>query len=167
MYYIFNFILYSFLGFILEIIFKLSFNFKSHSGILYGPYCPVYGFGIVFIFYLFEKIEKKFRFNIFLKYFLFFISAFLILSIFEFIGGYLIEFLFHKTFWDYTRYLLNVGKYVTIEMSFMWAIGSILAYKFVKPFFDKLYFKINKNIIKFIFLIMLIDAFLTLIFKFK
>lgn len=167
MYYIYNFILYSILGFILEIVFKLSFNFKSHSGILFGPYCPVYGFGVIFIFYLFEKIENKYRFNTFIKYFLFFILSFLILSIFELIGGYLIEILFHKTFWDYSRYPLNIGKYVTVEMSFMWAIGSIITYKIIKPFFDKIYFKINKKIIITCFIIMIIDSIITLILKLK
>lgn len=167
MYNLYNFLLYSFLGFICEIIFKVCLNFSLHSGILFGPYCPVYGFGIAIIFILFEKVNSKFKFKKTLKYILFFIISFIILSLLELIGGYLIEFLFHKVFWNYSDSILHIGKYVSIEMSLLWAFASILTFLIVKPYTDKIYFKINKNIIKTLFLIMLLDSIITIILKFK
>ena len=167
MYYIYNFVLYSILGFIIEIIFKVSFNFQTHSGFLFGPYCVVYGFGITFIYFIFEKIEKKLRFHTIIKYFLYFLLSFVILSVFEFIGGYFLELILDKTLWNYKNHFLNIGKYISLEMSFLWSVGAILAFTFLKPLTDKIYFKINKNIIKISLLIMLIDFILTLIFKLK
>lgn len=165
MYYVYNFILYSILGFILEVTFKLIFNFNLHSGILFGPYCPVYGFGITIIYFIFEKIDKKIKFKTIIKILIFFIISFLLLSIFEFIGGYTIEFLFHKVFWNYEQHFLNIGKYVSIDMSLLWSIGALLAYFYLKPKTDRLYFKTNKKIIKISLLIIILDLIISLLLK--
>lgn len=165
MYYIFNFIIYSILGFISEIIFKLTFHFNIKTGILLGPYCPVYGFGITATFIIFNKVKSKIK-NKKIKYLLFFFISFIILSIFEMIGGYSIEFVFHETFWNYKEYKFNIDKYISIEVSFIWSFLIILTYCYLKPITDKIYFKTNKNIIKVLFLIMLFDFFITNILNF-
>lgn len=160
MYYIFNFIVYSIIGFIVEIIFKGILNFKLHSGTLYGPYCPVYGFGMTLIYYIYEKYNISKNKSKFIKYLLLFFIPFLLLSFIELIGGYLIKLLFHKTFWNYNDFFLNIGPFISLEMSVVWAVGAILSYYFLKPIVDKMYFKLKKNIIKLFFLIMCIDAFI-------
>lgn len=167
MYYIFNFITYSIIGFIIEIIFKGILNFNLHSGILYGPYSPVYGFAITLIYFLYEKVEKKYNLKEkkYKKFFIFLIIPFFLISILEALGGYLIEFCFDKVFWNYDDMFLNIGHYVSIEMSFIWSIGIILFYKFVKPKTDHLYFITHINIIRIVALIMIVDVILTIINK--
>lgn len=165
MYNIYNFIFYSIIGFILEIIFKLIFNSNLHSGILFGPYCPVYGFGITTIYFIFEKINKKTKNKKTKKIFLFFITSFFLLTTLELIGGYLIKIIFNFSFWNYKEYVFNIGKYISLEMSLLWSIGSIFAYYYIKPLTDKLYFKINKKIIIISLIIIIIDLILKVILK--
>ena len=62
MYYFKIFILYSIIGFIFEsTIFKISKKNK-HSGVLYGPYTFVYGFGGIAINYINSLINIKSNF---------------------------------------------------------------------------------------------------------
>lgn len=165
MYCIYNFLLYSIIGFVSEIIFKVIFNFKTKTGILFGPYCPVYGFGISVIFIIYDKIQSKIKTKK-IKLFLFFLISFIILSSIEMIGGYLIELIFHETFWNYQKFKFNINKYISIEVSTVWSILMILTYCYLKPITDKLYFKTKNNIIIIIGLIMLLDFFITNLFKF-
>jgi len=50
----------------------------------------------------------------------------IILTIIEAIAGYSIEFIFNITFWDYSNYKFNIGKYIALESSLIWGIGSII-----------------------------------------
>ena len=58
MYYINNFFMYSILGHIFESIIYLFC--EGESGILYGPWTPVYGIGVVIIYY-FTPTFNNFR----------------------------------------------------------------------------------------------------------
>lgn len=158
--YIFNnFIIYSVLGYILEIIISLIFNHNPSSGFMYGPYTPVYGIGICLIFSLFDKYKKiKPEFK---KILLMFLSSFLILTFLELIGGELLKLLYHIKLWDYTELPLNLGKYVSIEISTIWSIGTILIHLYLKPKTDKLAKKIPNWITITILFIMIIDFIIT------
>ena len=78
------FIIYSFLGWLLESAFKTILEKKIvNSGFLHGPFCPIYGIGAI-IMYL--------GLNNFSEYpILVFILGFLILSIWEYIVGWGLE----------------------------------------------------------------------------
>lgn len=67
------FIIYSFFGWVLESIFKSILQRKFvNSGFLYGPLCPIYGFGaIIMLLFL-----STFKDNILLL----FITGFIVLS---------------------------------------------------------------------------------------
>ena len=44
------FIIYSFFGWVMESILKTYLQKKPvNSGFLYGPFCPIYGFGAIFM----------------------------------------------------------------------------------------------------------------------
>ena len=54
------FVIYSFLGWILETIFALFVLGKFvKRGFLYGPVCPIYGFGAVLIILTLKKFKGK------------------------------------------------------------------------------------------------------------
>ena len=91
MYYIKYFFITSIIGFIVE-----SFvygNYLGNSGILYGPWTVVYGFGTVSILLINKFISKKFK-NKILRAFLLFIISIMVLTILELMGGILIEKIF-------------------------------------------------------------------------
>jgi len=160
MYYINYFFILSIFGHILE-----SFVYKNKSsGILFGWWTPIYGIGTLIILLIHKYIDKL-KLNKFIKPIVLFFSCAIILSIIEAIGGYLIEFLFHTTFWDYTKYRFNIGKYAALEMSLIWGLSSILLIYFIKPFIDKIIGKIPKYLTYILIILFILDIFLTLIIK--
>ena len=73
------FIVYSFFGWVIESVFKTVLEKKwVNSGFLYGPFCPIYGFGAIIM----MLVLNPFKDNIILLFF----AAFFILSIWEYIA---------------------------------------------------------------------------------
>ena len=64
MYYIKYFFITSILGFFLETIVCTNYE----SGILYGPWTPIYGIGSIIIIYVSDKILKKKNLSIIKKF---------------------------------------------------------------------------------------------------
>lgn len=121
------FIFYSFCGWIMESILKTYLQKKLvNSGFLYGPLCPIYGFGAI-IMILFLDIFKN---NIFLL----FLMSFFVLSIWEYIVGWLLEKIFKAKYWDYTDNKFNIKGRVCLMNSLFWGILGVLFTKFIHPF---------------------------------
>ena len=53
------FFIYSIIGFFIESMFTLIVNGHFSSGILYGPWTPVYGFGAILTIIISKKIFKN------------------------------------------------------------------------------------------------------------
>ena len=160
MYFFKFFFITSILGFFVE-----SILWHGHeSGILYGPWTPIYGIGSVIIVILSNKIFKKRNINGFLKFVFLFIFCFLFLSFIELIGGILVEKIFGVVFWDYSDYKFNIGNYICLEISLIWGFVSCL-FVFIKPIIDKT-IKCIPNLVFYIFFVLFfIDFFMTIFFK--
>ena len=161
MYYINYFFILSFFGHLIE-----TFVVKSNSGILFGWWTPVYGLGSVIIL-LINKYISKLNINKVSKVILLFISCGFILTIIEAIGGYLIEFIFGITFWDYTDYKFNIGKYITLEITIIWGLSSIILIYYIKTLLDKIISKIPKYFTYTLIILFIIDVISTLFIKSK
>ena len=94
------FITYSFLGWVMESIFRsISERKIINTGFLKGPFCPIYGVGaIIMLLFL-----KRFADNLAV---LFTISV-VVLTIWEYLVGVLLEKLFHTKYWDYSKNKFN------------------------------------------------------------
>ena len=99
-----------------------------------------------------------------------FLSVFMIgaisLSFLEYVGGIIIETLFHIVFWNYSSMKFNIGKYTSLEMAFIWGISSVILIYLIKPLVDKFIKKIPK-LITWILLILLSADLISMIFKIK
>ena len=156
--YILNmFFISSILGHFIENFFYTT----KDSGIMYGYWTPIYGIGVVIIILINDFVSKKKLKPIYHAIYVFFISA-LILSIMEYIGGFLIEILFHKTFWDYSNQALNIGKYTSLSMSIIWGISSIIFLYLLKPLLELIIKKIPKIITYILSIIFIIDFLFTI-----
>ena len=81
------FILYSFLGWIMESVFRSICEKKLiNTGFLKGPFCPIYGIGAIIMI----LILNSFKSNMIVL----FIISMLVLTIWEYIVGYLLEKIF-------------------------------------------------------------------------
>lgn len=160
MYYLNYFFIFSILGHLLE-----TFVYSNgESGILFGPWTPVYGIGTIIILLIYKYLNKNTK-NKYLKCFLLFILSSVILTIIEAIGGYLIEFIFHVTFWDYSYYKFHIGKYIALEMALIWGLCSLLVVYFIKPLIDKIISKIPKYLTYVLSILFVIDLINTIVFK--
>lgn len=161
------FFIYSILGYLLESTFTLITKGHFSSGILYGPYTPIYGIGAIITIVISNKIFKNLHKSRLIETIITFITLTLTLTLIELLGGILIEKLFHITMWNYKHFTLNIGKYISIEMALTWGLISIFVIYFVKPLIDKLEKHIPKTLTIILSILFLIDIFITLITKIK
>ena len=165
MYFINFFFVYSILGFICESIMTLFMNNGFKSGLLKGPYTPIYAFGGFIILFI-NKIIDKFKINKILKVILLFIFSSIILSLYEYMCGLLIEKILGMVYWDYSNQLFHIGKYTSVLMAFIWGTSSILFIYVIHPLCNKIILKVP-NYISFILIIIFIIDFIFSIIKFS
>lgn len=153
--YFFYFIIYSFIGWLLEVVCKL-FELKRfvNRGFLLGPLCPIYGFGVLGIIILIGN-ETKDILAVFLK-------SILICSILEYFTSYLMEKLFKARWWDYSKRKYNINGRICLETMIPFGLlGSIVIY-IIHPSIQKLASFIPKQImlilISIIFILFIIDV---------
>ena len=161
------FFVYSIIGFIIEGLYTLIVSGHFSSGILYGPWTPVYGLGALLTIVISRKIFKNMHKSRFVETIVTFIVLTVTLTFIEWLGGILIENLFHETLWNYKDYKYNIGKYISLEMSLVWGIVSIFIIYFVKPIIDKLEKKIPKFITIIFATLFIIDLITTTVVKLK
>lgn len=161
MYYVNYFFLYSILGHLLETFIYLFYS--GESGILFCPWTPIYGFGVVIIIYGYNLIKKRVQ-NKWLQYFLVFLIGFILLTILEWVGGILIEKIFGIVFWSYKDFKFNYGNYISLEVSLIWGLASMMVVKLLS-FTDKWIKKIPRSISWLFIILMSLDVIATLLFK--
>lgn len=133
------FIIYSFLGWIMESVFRSIIEKKIiNTGFLYGPFCPIYGIGAIIMFLFLNSFNN----NIFLL----FIISFIVLSIWEYIVGWILEVIFHTKYWDYSENKFNIQGRLCLLNSIFWGFLGVAFIKFIHPFIINLLIKIPQNI---------------------
>lgn len=137
-YYINIFFIYSILGFLFEsILIMVSGNHFFNSGVLYGPWAFIYGIA-VFILMLLNRFLRERKLPKWLEIVLFYIGATILMTLIEFIGGNLIEKIFHLVYWDYTNMAHNYGNYICLEISLFWGLFATLVNYLLTPLTKKL-----------------------------
>ncbi len=162
MYYANLYIFGSMLGYIHETILKLLFFPSINNGLLYGPWIPIYGIGFVLIVYCSRKIGLLKKSKLIKTIILFFLLAFSLMFLEE-VGGVLIEFLFHRIFWNYSKLPFHIGPYISLEICFIWGVLSLMIIFYLEPFLELFLKKIPIMISIGILFLQLID-FLLLFF---
>lgn len=165
MYYLNTFLLYSILGFLLETVRSFFVNSKFTSGILYGPWTPIYGIGIVIVILISNYLFAHLHLSRWVETFITFVIITLILTLLEWIGGILIEKIFHTVFWDYSKEAFSIGKYISLSKSLMWGVGSILFIYVLKPLLEGVIKHIPIPVTIILTLLMLSDFILTFVNK--
>ena len=153
---IFYFIIYSFLGWCLESIYKtIIFRKPTNSGFLYGPFCPMYGIGAIIMI-----MAGKLSNNILVI----FLMGIVIFTVWEYIVAVLLEKLFKTKYWDYSNIKFNFQGRVCLKNSIYWGILAVLLTFVIQPGIEKLTEIIPNDIVT-IFRIMFIDKKIRQIFE--
>lgn len=128
--YFIYFILFAFVGWVLETCFSFyALGHFTKRGFLYGPLCPIYGWGALILIMSFGRYRKN---NLKL-----FIYSAIVFTAFEYLVSYGMEALFSLKWWDYTEEFMNLNGRVSIFYTFAWGIIAILFINFIYPFFKK------------------------------
>lgn len=133
------FMIYSFLGWLLEVIRTMFYDKKFvNRGFLIGPYCPIYGFGVLGILFLIGENSKDIL-SVFLK-------SILICSVLEYLTSYLMEKIFNARWWDYSNRKFNINGRICLETMVPFGILGTLCFYFLNPFLINMICKINLDI---------------------
>lgn len=158
--YFYIFIIYSFLGWLMEVL-LVSFQQRKITarGFLIGPWCPIYGFGALFVTLLLKKYYED--------PIVLFIMSFLLGTILEYITSYLMEKIFKARWWDYTNHKFHINGRVSLTTSLGFGLlGVILVYVF-NPFFLKIISNIPNILFNTVMIIILLIFVSDVIISFK
>ena len=127
--YLFIFLLFSFVGWILELVYR-SYNSKKfiNPGFMSGCVVPLYGFGALIMYLLcndLSEINSKYKVLIIV------LISILLLTLLELISGILLDKLFHLRLWDYSKYKYNYKGLICINFSLIWGILAFSFYYFM------------------------------------
>ena len=154
------YIYYSILGFLFETCCNVFIRSNYSSGILFGPFTPIYFFGFLIIMFL-DKLLKK-QENKKFRDLIFFILSFIILTSLEFMGGHLARFILGKDKWTYETWPLSIGEYVNVLVSLGWATGSLIIDKFFLKKMNKIIEKMPNKLTFILCLLYIIDNYFLL-----
>lgn len=125
------FTIYSFLGWSLETVYVI-YNEKHfvNKGFINGPFCPIYGFGTAILIVLLEPVKNNLI--------ALFLGSILLTSALEYLTGFILEKLFHSTWWDYSDQPYNLQGRICVKFSIYWGLLSLIILKVLQPIIHKL-----------------------------
>lgn len=124
--YILFFFVYSFLGWCLEVICKLITEKRfTNRGILIGPICPIYGYGVLIMTLFFRKYLND-PITLFI---LIIVSC----SILEYFTSYFLEKVYHTRWWDYSTKKFNINGRICLETMIPFGILGLLIMNYINP----------------------------------
>jgi uncharacterized membrane protein len=123
------FLIYSFYGVIVEMIFCYAREYKgvieSRCGLLYLPLSPIYGLGGIAVSLLLEEwISNPI---------LLFAVSMIVCTTLEYIASLIMEKAFGSVFWDYSNKPLNLHGRICLEFAIYWGILGILLIYVLDP----------------------------------
>lgn len=148
------FLIFSLAGLFIETIFCYVTTgvLESRKGLIWGPFCPVYGVSAAILIVTLNKYKDKNILQLF-------IYGFIVGSIAEYVLSYGLEAIYGMRFWDYSYAKLNLNGRICLQYSIYWGLLSVLVMKFIRPLIDKLIDKIPvriRNIFEIVILIFLV-----------
>ena len=136
------FMLYSVIGWLYEVFLEVvvyRWGF-SNRGVLFGPYCPIYGTAAVIFILLLTGIKKKpIRVkSMNLTPVVVFLLIVVISTLLELAGSYIMEALTGGWMWDYTRFAWNFQGRIALNPSLRFGAGGMVFLYLFQPAFEKL-----------------------------
>lgn len=120
------FVLGSVIGYVYEMIvvlFQKGF-FESRQGLVYGPFTPVYGIGMMVYYMVLNNMDRQNKAKVF------FITM-LLGGVTEYACSYLQEYVFGTISWDYSYLYFNLNGRTSLLHCTYWGIAGILYVTFM------------------------------------
>ena len=154
----FNFIFYSFIGWIIEELYNVTVTKKlKKEGFLIGPFKPMYGIASTILILYNHMLD--------INGIPFILLCFLIPTTVEYISGYILKHIFNKVYWDYSSFKYNIHGFVTLKFSLYWTLLSFIGVYFLQPAIYNIYRNLENYLtigICILSIILMIDLIFTL-----
>lgn len=164
--YILLFMIYSFIGWIIEVINSYIRTGKYiNRGFLIGPYLPIYGVGSLGIVILLNRYYDDLL--------VLFCMGTILCCILEYFTSYIMEKIFRARWWDYSYKKFNLAGRICLETAVLFGLGGCIVVKLVNPFLVNLFDILPSlflNIVTILFTIVFIADFIIsckIIFTFR
>ena len=120
------FIIYAFIGWCTEVSYAALETGKFvNRGFLNGPYCPIYGCGVVIVVAALTPLKENLL--------ILFMGSMLLTTFLEFLTGFVLEKVFHNKWWDYSNKPFNIKGYVCLKFSILWGLACTFVMKVFHP----------------------------------
>ncbi|RHP20908.1 putative ABC transporter permease [Eubacterium sp. AF34-35BH] len=150
------FLIYSFVGWILETIFAITKQRKIiNRGLINGPFCTVYGFTGVLITVALKDLSGVW---------LFLFSA-IYASVIEWVAGKIIEKICHERWWNYENNKFNLGGYISLQTSVLWGVLGFIVVTFTNSLLIDAYKLIPFMVIRIILIVVVVALAADMIFS--
>lgn len=127
---VFFFFIYAFLGWCTEVIYACVNSGKFvNRGFLNGPYCPIYGFGVVAVVMCIYPVKGNLP--------VLFFGSVILTTALEFVTGFILEKIFNEKWWDYSDEHFNIKGYICLKFSLMWGLACIIVVRVIHPLIIK------------------------------
>ncbi len=137
------FTVYSMVGWVCESIWcSVGTKKVVNRGFLYGPWCPIYGFGALLLFVVGEPVQQW--------PWAVFIGALISTSLLEYFTGWLLETLFKAKWWDYSHRKFNIKGRVCLRNALLFGLMGIAAVYYLQPTVLSLLRKITPSVLSII-----------------
>ena len=124
------FIIYAFIGWCAEVSYAaVNRGIFVNRGFLNGPYCPIYGCGVVIVVTVLMPLKDNL--------FLLFVGSVVLTSVLEYITGFLLEKVFHNKWWDYSNLPFNLHGYICLKFSIYWGLACTFIMDIIHPIIYK------------------------------
>lgn len=144
------FMLYAFVGWAYEVFLEVVVYGWGYSdrGVLFGPYCPIYGVGAFLLFICLNRlIEMKLDgAKRWFKPVAIFVCSMAVATALELAASYALEALTGGWPWQtYVNYAINFQGRIALSPSVRFGLGGILFIYVLQPFFEKIVSAFNKR----------------------
>lgn len=135
------FMMYAVLGWCYEVVLE-TFIYKwgfSNRGVLFGPYCPVYGVGALTFQLLFGRLKKKKVSPMWeiVKVVVIFLGCMVAATLIELAASYILEAATGTWPWTtYADYKYNYQARIALSTSLRFGLGGVIFMYLVQPLFD-------------------------------
>jgi len=132
------FLEYSFLGWCLEVVYHaVHKGVIVNRGFLNGPFCPVYGFGVLAVLMTGNECSRLLSDSSSnagdLSLPAMFVMGVLLATAIELVAGWLLDTLFHMRWWDYSKKPFNFHGYICLEFSLLWGTAIVFVLRIIHP----------------------------------
>jgi len=125
--YFLYFAVYCALGWVLEVGFCSIVEKRFvNRGFLYGPFCPIYGIGGLFVVFLLSPFREN--------WIILFIASALATGMIEYTASYVLEKVFSASWWDYSKIRFNVNGRVCPQSMIAFGALSVFTILVLHPF---------------------------------